>query len=68
MRTKRILSFGVVTKVRTMEENYFLGRHSETHATAAKLLEATSWFLLNEESYTDARIAVVNSCMPVFNL
>ena len=44
MRTTRNLIFGAVTKVRTMEENYFLGRHSETHATVTKLLKAASWF------------------------
>ena len=38
-------SFGAVTKVRTTEENYSLGRHSETHAKLVmKLLEAASWF------------------------
>ena len=57
MRTKRIFKcsrrnycdfqwiFGAVTKVRTVEEDFSLGRHTETHAKLVmRLLEAASWF------------------------
>ena len=45
-----ICIFGAVTKVRTMEENYSLGCHSETHAKLVmKLFEAASWFCLTRE-------------------
>ena len=43
MRAKRILKWSYKSK--NMEENCYLGRHSETHAKIVmKLFEAASWF------------------------
>ena len=58
-------SFGALTKVRTMEENYSLGRHSETHAKLVmKLLEAASWFCwAREGAILTPGFAVVNGCI-----
>ena len=43
MRAKRILKCSYKSK--NMEENYYLDRHSETHAKIVmKLFEAASWF------------------------
>jgi len=57
--------FGADTKVRTMVENYSLGRHSETHAKLViKLFEATSWFCWTREgAILTSGFAVVNGCI-----